>query len=152
MRSIALIVHITGVIFGYGPGFASPYLASALGKDETSARAVEPILARIQGTVTNVGQALLVGGAVWLIFIEHWKPFFRDRWLFSAIVVYLLSGIVAVMIIRAPATKVRRALLDSGGWGTEAWKKAVRAELIAGGVDVVAVITLLTLMVWKPSL
>lgn len=99
--------------------------------------------------IANPAYGLLLVVGIALVFVGNYE--FTTFWILASLILYVITTLVA-MLAYSPALRQQIALLEAGRGRTEEYAALAKRGGMLGGVLAVLVISIVFLMVTKPTL
>ena len=154
MTQLWLALHIVGAIGAFGFGFAAPIYGAMLAGEPQHGNWFLRATKRVSDVlIIPLAISMAITGTL-LVFSTGGPRRFSELWLALAVVIYI-GALAAVFLVQRPTLSRLIALTSSppgpGGPSPEVPGLLARLRVIGFGL-LVAVITIVALMVWKPGL
>lgn len=151
LRNFLLTIHVLGAIAIFGVSFAFPFIGAMAQKEGA------PIVWFLRLShlldskwVTPLSLTIQPASGAWLIVEGGWDPFkSQHRWLFAAIIIYIVATAVA-LLIEGPSGRKALRLAEANDFGPE-FGATMKKIQIAGQALTVMLIAIIVLMVTKPG-
>ena len=150
---ILLLVHIFGAVIGFGPAFAFPILGPLSGKLQGPQaigilKGIVAIQRRLIIPTATVVQPLT--GVLLIFETQRNRNFFDHEWLWIAILLYIATYYMAILVQRPNIEKIIE-LAESGGAGSEEFVARVAKTRRLGPFIGLSLATIVFLMITKPG-
>jgi uncharacterized membrane protein len=158
MFKALLYIHILAAVVAFGPSFSIPIMATWIQKNDPSANPylirMANVLGRRQGVPASI---LLLLSGIGMILVG--KVPITQFWLALAIGLYVIAFLVGALVQGPASNRMLRLLQgDVEGMGIpadgamQALMKEVSRSRIVGAILLLFFLTILALMIWKPTI
>lgn len=148
----ALVIHVLGVVLGFGPTFAFPILGTMAQKDLGAMPALVRAMHKIAAYMATPADFIIPASGVVMILASDglWDPFQRNnRWLLAGIILYIVLFSIGQFILM-PSSRRGLAYLDRQEFGPE-FMSAMSVQKRFGPIAGLLTIVIIILMITKPG-
>ena len=158
MFKVFLYIHILSAVVAFGPSFSIPIMAAWIQKNDPSANPYLIRMANVLGTRQSApATILLLLSGIGLILVG--KVPLGQLWLAVSIGLYLIAFLVGILVQRPASIRMIRLMrgdvegmnIPEGG-AMHALMKEVGRSRIVGTILLLFFLTILALMIWKPTI